>query len=70
MIIFVRSTNIIVHLMLSKTSFPANVNCFIESMMGIVMFDLLEIFEDYNIYEKSNLFDLFANKNANNPLTD
>jgi len=56
--------------MLSKTSFPANVNCFIESMMGIVMFDLLEIFEDYNIYEKSNLFDLFANKNANNPLTD
>ncbi len=58
-IIFIRSTNVIVHFMLIKTSFPANTNSFIESMMGIVMFDLLEVFKDYNIYEKSNLFDFF-----------
>ena len=38
--------------------------------MSIVMFDLLDVFEDYNLYEKINLFDFFAYNNANYPLPD
>jgi hypothetical protein len=39
-------------------------------MMSIVMFDLLDVFEDYNIYEKSNLFDFFAYSKTSYPLPD
>ncbi len=38
--------------------------------MSIVMFDLLDVFKDNNLYEKSNLFDILANENAYNPLPD
>ena len=34
-------------------------------MMSIVMFDLLDVFEDYNLYFKCNLFDFSAYDNAN-----
>ena len=34
------------------------------------MFDLLDFFEDYNLYENSKLFDYFAYENAVYPLTD
>ena len=70
MMMFIRSSNIIVHKMLSRTIFPANVNNFLSIMMAIVMFDLLDIFEDFNIFEKSNLFDFYAYINANYLLTD
>ena len=33
--------------------------------MSIVMFDLLDVFEDYNLYFKCNLFDFSAYDNAN-----
>ena len=69
-IMFLRSCNIIVHLLLSRTCFPANANTFISSMMSILMFDLMDAFADYNLYEKSNLFDFFAYHNASYPLTD
>ena len=69
-IMFLRSCNIIVHLMLSSTRFPANVNSFIKSMMSIIMFDLLDFFEDFNLYEKTNLFDFFAYNETSYPLPD
>ena len=60
MIIFLRACNIIVHKLLSRINFPANINIFLSVKMSIVMFDVLDSFEDYNIFEKSNLFDFFA----------
>ena len=60
MIMFLRSCTIIVHLLLNRTRFPANANSFISCLISIVMFDFLDMFDEYNLYEKLGIFDIDA----------
>ncbi len=39
-------------------------------MMSILMFDFMDAFADYNLYETSNFFDFIAYNNASYPLPD
>ena len=60
MFLFLRSCTIIVHLLLSRTRFPANANSFLSCLISIVMFDYLDLFAGYSIdiFAKTGLFDI------------
>ena len=70
MFLFLRSCTIIVHLLLSMTRFPANANAFLSTLISIVMFDFFDLFQDFDIYAKSGLFDIDGQKNVASLLPD
>ena len=69
-LLFLRSCTIIVHLLLNRTRFPANANSFIACLISIVMFDFLDIFDEFNLYYNLDLFEIDALDKFRNPLPD